>query len=79
MDKSHLNPTKRFSSRAENYLKYRPHYPDEIIDHLKKENVLNEKSVVADIGKIIQTGENSTAVLDGFNHPSPRKNRKSAY
>lgn len=50
MDKSHLNPTTRFSSRAENYLRYRPHYPDEIINFLKKENILNEKSSVADIG-----------------------------
>lgn len=50
MDKSHLNPTTRFSSRAENYLKYRPRYPGEIINFLKKENVLNKKSIVADIG-----------------------------
>jgi len=50
MDKSHLNPTTRFSSRAENYLKYRPHYPYEIVDYLKKESVLNDKSLVADIG-----------------------------
>ena len=50
MDKSYLNPTARFSSRAENYLKYRPHYPEEITNFLKKENILNEKSLVADIG-----------------------------
>jgi SAM-dependent methyltransferase len=50
MNKSHLKPTTRFSSRAENYVKYRPHYPDEIIDYLKKENVLDENSLVADIG-----------------------------
>ena len=65
MDKSHLNPTKRFSSRAENYLKYRPHYPDEIIEHLKKENVLNEKSVVADIGS--GTGFSSELFLKNGN------------
>lgn len=27
-------PTKRFSSRVENYLKYRPHYPVEALDIL---------------------------------------------
>ncbi len=50
MDKSHLNPTKRFSDRVENYVKYRPHYPDEIVDYLKRENVLGADSIIADIG-----------------------------
>lgn len=50
MDKSHLNPTTRFSNRVENYLKYRPHYPDEITAYLKEKNVLKEDSIVADIG-----------------------------
>jgi SAM-dependent methyltransferase len=50
MDKSHLNPTARFSDRVENYLKYRPHYPDEITAYLKEKTVLKKDSIVADIG-----------------------------
>jgi SAM-dependent methyltransferase len=65
MDKSHLNPITRFSSRTENYLKYRPHYPDEIINHLKKENVLNKKSIIADIGS--GTGFSSELFLKNGN------------
>lgn len=41
---------KRFSNRAENYKKYRPHYPSEIIDFLTDTHILNKDSVVADIG-----------------------------
>jgi SAM-dependent methyltransferase len=60
-----LNPTTRFSNRAENYLKYRPHYPAEIIDYLKKENVLNSNSVIADIGS--GTGFSSELFLKNGN------------
>jgi SAM-dependent methyltransferase len=45
-----LDPTKRFSNRVENYLKYRPSYPPEIIDLLESECGLTAESVVADIG-----------------------------
>ncbi len=45
-----LNPTTRFSDRVDNYIKYRPHYPSEIIDYLKSENILKDDSVIADIG-----------------------------
>ena len=44
------NPTLRFSSRVENYIKYRPGYPTGIVDTLTKECGLNPNSVVADIG-----------------------------
>jgi SAM-dependent methyltransferase len=40
----------RFTDRAENYAKYRPGYPAELIDLLKTECGLGEISVVADIG-----------------------------
>ncbi|MEO6457362.1 MAG: class I SAM-dependent methyltransferase [Chloroflexia bacterium] len=40
----------RFSSRVENYIKYRPSYPAGVIDLLKEECGLNENSVIADIG-----------------------------
>jgi SAM-dependent methyltransferase len=45
-----LKPTERFSNRVENYIKYRPHYPQEILDYLIEQNVLNKNSVIADIG-----------------------------
>ena len=44
------NPTLRFSSRVENYVKYRPGYPTGVVDTLTKECGLNPNSVVADIG-----------------------------
>ena len=45
-----LDPTKRFSKRVENYIKYRPGYPAEIVPLLEAECGLTSKSVVADLG-----------------------------
>ena len=42
--------TKRFSDRVEDYIKYRPHYPQAVIDTLRAECGLDENSIVADIG-----------------------------
>ncbi|NHJ84230.1 MAG: class I SAM-dependent methyltransferase [Asgard group archaeon] len=42
--------TKAFSDRVKNYIKYRPKYPSELIAELKKARVINEQSVIADIG-----------------------------
>ena len=42
--------TLRFSNRVENYVKYRPGYPTEIIDFLKAECNLYKESIIADIG-----------------------------
>ncbi|MFX1480796.1 MAG: class I SAM-dependent methyltransferase, partial [Promethearchaeota archaeon] len=39
-----------FSSRVENYIKYRPRYPLEIIDFMKDISILSTNSVIADIG-----------------------------
>ncbi|UCC21360.1 MAG: class I SAM-dependent methyltransferase [Promethearchaeota archaeon] len=44
------DPKKRFSSRVEKYIKYRPGYPQEIIKFLKEKNILSKESVNADIG-----------------------------
>ncbi len=44
------NSTTRFSDRVENYVKFRPHYPNEIIGYLKSENILKDNYVIADIG-----------------------------
>lgn len=42
-------PTERFSSRVENYARYRPSYPKEVIGVLRDECSLAPTSVVADI------------------------------
>jgi SAM-dependent methyltransferase len=41
---------KRFSSRVEYYIKYRPKYPSELLDFLREEMGLSSSSVVADVG-----------------------------
>jgi len=45
-----VDPKKRFSSRVENYIRYRPSYPLEIIDFLEKKEILAKNTVIADIG-----------------------------
>ncbi|SRR5581483_8667561 len=45
-----LNATQRFSSRVDNYIRYRPGYPAEILALLKRECALKKESVIADIG-----------------------------
>jgi ubiquinone/menaquinone biosynthesis C-methylase UbiE len=44
------NSTTRFTDRVENYIKYRPGYPEDIIPFLKKEAGFNSSMQVADIG-----------------------------
>ena len=44
------NSTTRFTDRVENYIKYRPSYPVEVIEYLKSEGLLEPDSVIADIG-----------------------------
>ncbi len=45
-----LDPTKRFSNRVENYVKYRPSYPPAVINLLEAECGLTPESVIADLG-----------------------------
>src|SRR5882757_1999014 len=45
-----IEPVKRFSSRVENYAKYRPGYPLGVIDLLVSECGLSQDSIVADVG-----------------------------
>ena len=42
--------TQRFSTRVENYVRYRPHYSNEILDFLESGCGLNPASVIADVG-----------------------------
>lgn len=65
MNLKELNPKSRFSNRAENYAKYRPDYPKEIIDFLNEVVGFNKKSVVADIGS--GTGILTKMFLDNGN------------
>lgn len=44
------NSTRRFSDRVEDYVKYRPHYPEEIVDYLRVTYGLAPDWTVADIG-----------------------------
>jgi ubiquinone/menaquinone biosynthesis C-methylase UbiE len=44
------DPTQRFSSRVENYVKYRPGYPPQVLSTLVDECALQPDSVVADVG-----------------------------
>ncbi len=60
-----FNSTTRFSNRVDNYVKYRPHYPAAVIDYLKKEKVLKDNYVIADIGS--GTGISSELFLKNGN------------
>ncbi len=42
--------TKRFSNRVENYIKFRPSYPEKLIEYLNDVVGINQESIVADIG-----------------------------
>jgi len=45
-----IDPKTRFSLRVENYIKFRPNYPSEIISYLKEQEILTNDSIIADIG-----------------------------
>ncbi len=45
-----LKPTERFSDRVDNYAKYRPSYPGEVISFLEMETGLQKDWNIADIG-----------------------------
>lgn len=45
----HADPTLRFSARVENYIRYRPGYPPQVLETLQTECGLTPQSTVADI------------------------------
>ena len=49
-DRPFLAPLTRFSNRAEDYRRYRPGYPDGLLELLEREARLSEGSAVADVG-----------------------------
>jgi SAM-dependent methyltransferase len=60
-----LDPTKRFTGRSENYIRYRPGYPREIIHLLRDRCGLTPASIIADIGS--GTGKLSELFLKNGN------------
>jgi ubiquinone/menaquinone biosynthesis C-methylase UbiE len=60
------NPTQRFSSRVDNYVRYRPGYPADVLDLLKQECRLTSESVIADIA--FGTGIFTRMLLENGNH-----------
>jgi ubiquinone/menaquinone biosynthesis C-methylase UbiE len=59
------NTVERFSNRVENYVKYRPAYPPEILDLFRDEMNLQKTSVIADIGS--GTGISAKLFLENGN------------
>ncbi|HYF64167.1 MAG TPA: class I SAM-dependent methyltransferase [Herpetosiphonaceae bacterium] len=57
--------TRRFATRVDNYVKYRPSYPAAILDALREECGLTPATVIADIGS--GTGILSELLLSGGN------------
>ncbi|HEX4389021.1 MAG TPA: class I SAM-dependent methyltransferase [Steroidobacteraceae bacterium] len=53
------DPTQRFSSRVDNYARYRPSYPSAAIELLRERCGLNPAAVVADVGS-------GTGILTGL-------------
>jgi ubiquinone/menaquinone biosynthesis C-methylase UbiE len=60
-----VKPVDRFSNRVENYVRYRPGYPAEIITLLRTECGLTPSSIIADIGS--GTGKLSELFLQNGN------------
>ena len=50
MQNSEIDPTKRFSNRVANYIKYRPKYPQAVIEFLVTKLNLIPSDIIADIG-----------------------------
>lgn len=59
------NTVERFSNRVENYVKYRPTYPGEVLELFKREIGLTANYVIADVGS--GTGISSKLFLENGN------------
>ncbi len=64
-DEMTIPSTERFSSRVEAYLKYRPHYPKEVIYSLREKIGLRPNHIIADIGS--GTGFSTELFLENGN------------
>ncbi len=63
---SPLNSTARFSTRVNDYVRFRPSYPNEIINILERDCGLTRDSVIADIAS--GTGIFTRLLLEHGNH-----------
>ena len=73
------NTVERFSNRVENYIKYRPDYPPEVLDLFRDEMNLQTASVIADIGS--GTGISARLFLENGNRVfgvEPNKSMREA-
>jgi SAM-dependent methyltransferase len=59
---STTDPTRRFSDRVDDYVKYRPGYPQQIVELMRHTMALTPDSVVADVGS--GTGKSAQLFLD---------------
>ena len=50
MSESVRDPAARFSDRAEDYVKYRPHYSPEVVQALQEACGLRPQHLIADVG-----------------------------
>jgi len=60
-----FDSTRRFSSRADNYVRHRPGYPREVVQLLREECALKIDSLIADIGS--GTGKLTELLLENGN------------
>lgn len=60
-----MNTVERFSNRVENYVKYRPGYPPEVLQLFRDEMNLRPDSVIADVGS--GTGISTKLFLENGN------------
>lgn len=65
MELEKLDSKGRFSSRVDNYVKYRPSYPKEIIEFLQETIGFSKSSIIADVGS--GTGISAKLFLDNGN------------
>jgi SAM-dependent methyltransferase len=59
------SPTARFSDRVENYIRYRPGYPSDVLDLLRRECGLSPNHIVADVAS--GTGAFTRLLLENGN------------
>lgn len=74
-----MNTLNRFSNRVENYIKYRPDYPGEIVSFLKQNGLLTKEFTLADIGS--GTGISAQLFLNNGNRVygvEPNKEMRTA-
>jgi SAM-dependent methyltransferase len=72
------DPTARFSSRVEKYVRYRPSYPKDVVELLRKHCALTSESVIADVAS--GTGIFTRMLLENGNRvfgvePNPEMRR----